>query len=329
MTDENSKLCFVISPIGEPESDTRKRSDQILRHIIRPAVEAKGYGAVRADEISEPGIITAQVIQHVVDDPLVLADLTERNPNVFYELAIRHAIRKPFVQIINIGESIPFDVAATRTVFVDHHDLDNVDTAKSEIQEQISALESDSTSLETPISVALDLQTLRRSENPGERSLADVLSELSGIRSALSEFEERISTSSGGLTDRREFRYLEDRLSRKIEEVVFSTQHRSRRRNMDPSQVISLVRSGMTDFEDIVAVPVLLSFIREDLPWIYELGMEGHRQTTMGNTALGHELFRAVLHLIERGVHGNFDTPDLHVSMMELRQKLRIIIGHG
>ena len=68
MTDDSSKTCFVIAPIGEPESDTRKRSDQILRHIIRPAVEAKGYTAIRADEISEPGIITSQVIQHVVDD---------------------------------------------------------------------------------------------------------------------------------------------------------------------------------------------------------------------------------------------------------------------
>ena len=71
MTEDSGKSCFVIAPTGEPESDTRKRSDQILRHIIRPAVEAKGYTAIRADEISEPGIITSQVIQHVVDDPLV------------------------------------------------------------------------------------------------------------------------------------------------------------------------------------------------------------------------------------------------------------------
>ena len=186
MTDESIKICFVIAPIGEPESETRRRSDQILRHIIRPAVESRGYKAIRADDISEPGIITSQVIQHVVDDPLVVADLTERNPNVFYELAVRHAIRKPFIQIINRGESIPFDVAATRTVFVDHHDLDNVETAKTEIKEQIIALDSDSSTLETPISVSLDLQHLRRSENPGERSLGDVLSELSSIRTALS-----------------------------------------------------------------------------------------------------------------------------------------------
>ena len=108
MARDTQKTCFVIAPIGEPESDTRSRSDLVLRHIIRPAVEAKGYKAIRADEISEPGIITSQVIQHVVDDSLVIADLTERNPNVFYELAVRHVFRRPPIQIIERREDIPF-----------------------------------------------------------------------------------------------------------------------------------------------------------------------------------------------------------------------------
>ena len=68
------KDCFVIAPIGEPESDIRKRSDQILKHVISPALKECGYKATRADQISEPGMITSQVIQHIVDDPLVVAD---------------------------------------------------------------------------------------------------------------------------------------------------------------------------------------------------------------------------------------------------------------
>ncbi len=96
----DKKTCFVIAPIGDPDSDIRRRSDQILKHIIKPAVGKCGYDAIRADQISEPGMITHQVIEHVVGDPLVVADLTGQNPNVFYELAIRHAIRKPFVPLI-------------------------------------------------------------------------------------------------------------------------------------------------------------------------------------------------------------------------------------
>ena len=141
MTDAHEKTCFVIAPIGEPESDTRKRSDQVMRHIIRTIVEPLGYKAIRADEIDKPGIITTQVLNHVVEADLVIADLTERNPNVFYELAIRHAISRPFVQIIKKGEALPFDVAGTRTVFVDLQDLDSVDDARNQIESQIKALE--------------------------------------------------------------------------------------------------------------------------------------------------------------------------------------------
>lgn len=180
----HEKLCFVISPIGDADSETRKRSDQVLNYVVRPAVTSCGYKAVRADEIDKPGMITSQVIRHVVNDDLVVADLTERNPNVFYELAIRHALRKPLVQIIGKGEAIPFDVAGTRTIYVDHKDLDSVAAAKNEIIKQVKALEKDSSDIETPISVLLDLQLRRQSEKPEERSLAKedpTLAKIEGI----------------------------------------------------------------------------------------------------------------------------------------------------
>ncbi|MDH5201744.1 MAG: hypothetical protein OEW69_00580, partial [Nitrospirota bacterium] len=77
---EKKQTCFVISPIGEEGSDIRRRADQILRQIIVPGVSACGFEAIRADQISEPGLITTQVIQHIIEDPLVLADLTGSNP---------------------------------------------------------------------------------------------------------------------------------------------------------------------------------------------------------------------------------------------------------
>ena len=167
-----------------------------MKHIIAPAAKACGYKTTRADQISEPGIITSQVIQHIVDDPLVIADLTGRNPNVFYELAIRHAIKKPLVQIIKKAESIPFDVAGTRTVHVDHHDLDSVEEAKEEIVKQIKAAEKDAGDVDTPTSVALDLQILRQSDNPEQRSLADLVSAISELRAGLITIEEKVSDPS-------------------------------------------------------------------------------------------------------------------------------------
>src|SRR5262245_11520148 len=103
----NSKSCFVIAPIGKENSPERRRSDQVFKHIISPAAAACGYEAIRADNLSKPGLITSQIIEHLVTDQLVVADLTGHNPNVFYELAIRHVVKKPVVQIIQITESIP------------------------------------------------------------------------------------------------------------------------------------------------------------------------------------------------------------------------------
>jgi hypothetical protein len=100
MENAGDKVCFFIAPIGEPGTPVREDSDQVLRHIIRPVALSFGFKAIRADEIAEPGIITAQVIERVIESPLVIADLTGHHPNVFYELAIRRAIQKPFVQMI-------------------------------------------------------------------------------------------------------------------------------------------------------------------------------------------------------------------------------------
>lgn len=182
---EKLKTCFVIAPIGDEGSETRRRSDQVLTHIIKPATKECGYEALRADEISEPGIITSQVIQHLIDDQLVVADLTGRNPNVFYELAVRHTVKKPVVQIIQADETIPFDVAPSRTIHFDYRDLDSVAICKDGLVKQIHSVEKDPTKVDSPISVAIDLKSLRQSENPLEKSNAEIIFMLQELRAVV------------------------------------------------------------------------------------------------------------------------------------------------
>ncbi len=187
------KDCFVICPIGDAGSEIRRRSDQVLRHVIEPAVERFGYRVSRADKIAEPGMITSQLLQRVINDHLVVADLTDRNPNVYYELAVRHAIRKPLIQMIQRGEALPFDVAGTRTINFDYKDLDSVDEAKTEIGKQIEYLNNNSSSIESPISVSLDLQNLRQSDNPEERSLGDILLMITDLRAGVAAIDKRLA----------------------------------------------------------------------------------------------------------------------------------------
>jgi hypothetical protein len=190
------KICFVIAPIGEEGSDIRRRSDQVLEYILSPIAGDFGYEVIRADKISKPGIITSQVIQHLIEDPLVIADLSFQNPNVFYELAIRHAVKKPFIQLMRIGESIPFDVAPTRVIRFDTSDMGSVENCKKELRNQIAEIEKDPTQVETPVSITIDVMTLRQSEKPFDKVFAElstlVREELKSQSDVLSRIHERV-----------------------------------------------------------------------------------------------------------------------------------------
>ena len=300
----HEKVCFVIAPIGDADSETRKRSDQVLKHVVRPAVTSCGYKAVRADEIDKPGMITSQVIQHVVNDALVVADLTERNPNVFYELAIRHALRKPLVQIIRKGEAIPFDVAGTRTIYVDHRDLDSVEAAKNEIVEQVKALEKDSSDIETPISVSLDLQLLRQSEKPEERSLADLVAAVVDLRASLTKVEQRIGTKDQqGLLDeiQTELRTLPARLDEYLEGPRIPGMRRGR---FHPMMMREFLHMGGPHSSPVTGVLFLASIFRESMPWLYELGVEVYRTARHGSPAELQQAAREFRQAVEFAVHG-------------------------
>ena len=93
------KTCFYITPIGDEGTDERKHSDLVLGQIVEPAIEALGLElvVVRADRLTQPGMISQQILQHVLGARIVVADLSFHNPNVFYELAIRHATGLPTV----------------------------------------------------------------------------------------------------------------------------------------------------------------------------------------------------------------------------------------
>src|SRR5215472_13179804 len=98
-TPDAKPTCFVIAPIGPKDSDIRKRSDQVLKHIFKKALAEK-FEVIRGDNIDEPGMITLQVLRAVQESDLVIADLTGHNPNVLYELAVRHAMEKPIIHVI-------------------------------------------------------------------------------------------------------------------------------------------------------------------------------------------------------------------------------------
>lgn len=270
-TKQEKKICFVISPIGEEDSITRKHSDQLLKHIISSGVEHLGYEVIRADKISEPGIITHQIIQHIVDSPLVIADLTDRNPNVFYELALRHAIRKPLVQLIKKGELIPFDVAATRIIQFDLHNLDSVEAAKVEIGAQVKSLEAGKNDTDNPISVSLDLKMLKESGNPEERSLADIVEAISDLRLALTSVDKGFPSSKIF----KDFHIMMEELSSKINRL--DPDFKRNKRKFHPMLLEEMMHMGIEVKEPTLGFLMMVSLYKDDFPWVYEIGLETYR----------------------------------------------------
>lgn len=189
------KTCFVIAPIGDPNTPERLRSDQVFKHMIRPVVEEFGYEPKRADLLASPGIITNQIMDYLFTSELVVADLTDHNPNVFYELALRHAFAKPVIPILKEGQKIPFDNNQVRTLFYNHNDLDSVEECKQGLREHIKVIEGGETRFSNPVTNTVELEKLKESANPEARQIGEILSVLAAM-------QEEIRSTSGSRQDK-------------------------------------------------------------------------------------------------------------------------------
>lgn len=175
MTDTTNDKCFVISPIGDPGSPTRNHMDMVFKYIIKPALLEAGYeddNIYRSDHDDDPGLITDRMIESIAKDKLVVAVLTEMNPNVFYELGIRHTFQKPAINLVASGTKLPFDTNDQRTISYEINSCASHEDAIEQLYRAAKKIDEDDFQVSNPVTHYKDFQKLRESEDPIERTIA-------------------------------------------------------------------------------------------------------------------------------------------------------------
>lgn len=170
------KPCFIITPIGKQNSDENIKARGLINSVITPELEKYGFYPLPAYEIKNSGDINNQVIQNILDNELVIANLTGLNPNVMYELAIRHAVRKKVIMMTEHTTVLPFDIHNQRTIFYTDSFAGSIQ-AKEDLNDAIFATLNEEI-IDNPIYKATELKSIiDESSNKSDKDLFTLLFE--------------------------------------------------------------------------------------------------------------------------------------------------------
>lgn len=167
------KKCFVIMPFGKKKDidGTEVDFDHVYHELIEKAVEELGVDCERCDEIIGSGSIHKKMFRGIFDANVTVVDITSLNPNVFYELGVRHALHK-FVTIVirkNSNLPIPFNINGLNIMGYEIEGDDKLETSRKRIRELVQ-IGLDKQSTDSIVHEALDdLKVERKSKVIGTR----------------------------------------------------------------------------------------------------------------------------------------------------------------
>lgn len=185
MAKPKKKRVFVVSPIGKSGTDVRKHADLLFNSLILSACPTEEYIVTRADLDSRPGMITDQVINSIIDADVCIVDLSFLNPNVFYELGVRHAVRKPTIHVAKDGTDLPFDNVGHRVIFFDLTDWSSHKAFKTSLERALKDVWADDFVVTNPVTQAGAKAELKESSDPIQQVVGELtnrIERLEGIR---------------------------------------------------------------------------------------------------------------------------------------------------
>lgn len=132
------KKCFVIMPFGKKKDTdgTEVDFDIVYHELIEKAVEDLGIDCERCDEIPDTGAIHKKMFKGIFEADVAVVDITSLNPNVFYELGVRHALHKYVTLVIrrNSDQPIPFNIRGLNILGYSIDTQDQTEAARKQIR---------------------------------------------------------------------------------------------------------------------------------------------------------------------------------------------------
>ncbi len=136
------RTCFVIMPFSGTAACQEAEWTAVFREMIKPAVEESGLDYVCTRSDLKAGNIVKGILSNLDEADVVIADITDLNPNVFYELGIRHTLKEYTILITQDMSSIPFDLSSYATIEYRWRTQEDKDRFAQSVKEVLSRFES-------------------------------------------------------------------------------------------------------------------------------------------------------------------------------------------
>lgn len=183
-------VCFVVMPISDIPGYDAGHFGRVYEHLLKPAIIDAGFTPVRADDTAKTDYIVVGVVQKVVDSAIVLCDYSGKNPNVMYELGIRHAFNRPVVLIKDSRTEKVFDIQGLR--YTEYDAALRVDMVQKEVARISAAIKETASSSGEGFNSVVHLAGLKAAKVPEKQ---EVSADTQLLLSAIASIERRIDTA--------------------------------------------------------------------------------------------------------------------------------------
>ncbi len=177
----NKKKCFVIMPISKSKSCSRDEWAGIFDHMIKPAVTGSKLGFDCEQAKPRTGALIKDILEKLNRADVVIADLTDKNPNVFYELGIRHTLKNRTILITQNINHVPSDLRSYWVVTY-KKDLTGASEFKKGVREILREMQKDPDKPDSPVADFLEnrnISIISTEKSANVRKLTALISEIS------------------------------------------------------------------------------------------------------------------------------------------------------